>query len=101
MPENLVAWLPDPDGAKSYPITSYTWMIFRKDNGNPAKAKAMREMVEYSLTEARKSPTRWATSRCRRRLSIRFAKRPPTSSNTLRRSRRGCAMPGVFPLSRN
>lgn len=34
MPENLVAWLPDPDGAKSYPITSYTWMIFRKDNGN-------------------------------------------------------------------
>ncbi|MFJ2982582.1 MULTISPECIES: phosphate ABC transporter substrate-binding protein PstS [unclassified Pseudomonas] len=54
MPENLVAWLPDPDGAKSYPITSYTWMIFRKDNGNPAKAKAMREMVEYSLTEGQK-----------------------------------------------
>lgn len=51
MPENLVAWLPDPDGAKSYPITSYTWMIFRKDNGNPEKAKAMREMVEYSLTK--------------------------------------------------
>ena len=54
MPESLVAWLPDPDGAKSYPITSYTWMIFRKDNGNPAKAKAMREMVEYSLTEGQK-----------------------------------------------
>jgi len=54
MPENLVAWLPDPDGAKSYPITSYTWMIFRKDNGNPAKAKAMRDMVEYSLTEGHK-----------------------------------------------
>jgi len=51
MPENLVAWLPDPTGAKSYPITSYTWMIFRKDNGNPEKAKAMREMVEYSLTK--------------------------------------------------
>ena len=50
----LLAWLPDPDGAKSYPITSYTWMIFRKDNGNPAKAKAMREMVEYSLTEGQK-----------------------------------------------
>ncbi len=29
-------------------------MIFRKDNGNPAKAKAMREMVEYSLTEGQK-----------------------------------------------
>lgn len=54
LPENLVAWLPDPDGAKSYPITTYTWMIFRKDNGNPAKAKALRDMVEYSLTEGQK-----------------------------------------------
>ena len=54
MPESLVAWLPDPDGAKSYPITSYTWMIFRKHNENPAKAKAMREMVEYGLTEGQK-----------------------------------------------
>ncbi|NIE77524.1 phosphate ABC transporter substrate-binding protein PstS [Pantoea sp. Ap-967] len=54
MPENLVATLPDPEGAKSYPITSYTWMIFRKDNGNPEKAKAMREMVEYGLTKGQK-----------------------------------------------
>src|SRR3990167_7667765 len=54
MPESLVAWLPDPDGAKSYPITSYTWMIFRKHNENPSKAKAMREMVEYGLTEGQK-----------------------------------------------
>jgi len=54
MPENLVAWLPDPDGAKSYPITSYTWMIFRKHNESPAKAKAMRAMVEYDLTEGQK-----------------------------------------------
>ena len=54
MPESLVSWLPDPDGAKSYPITSYTWMIFRKHNDSPAKAKAMREMVEYSLTEGQK-----------------------------------------------
>jgi phosphate transport system substrate-binding protein len=54
MPESLVAWLPDPDGAKSYPITSYTWMIFRKHNESPAKAKAMREMVEYGLVEGQK-----------------------------------------------
>jgi len=54
MPEDLVAFLPDPAGAKSYPITSYTWMIFRKNNDNPAKAKAMREMVEYGLTEGQK-----------------------------------------------
>ncbi|MEX3772899.1 phosphate ABC transporter substrate-binding protein PstS [Pseudomonas sp. MYb118] len=54
MPENLVAWLPDPDGAKSYPITSYTWMIFHKKNQTPEKAKAMRDMVEYGLTEGQK-----------------------------------------------
>ncbi|MBL8415243.1 MAG: phosphate ABC transporter substrate-binding protein PstS [Propionivibrio sp.] len=54
MPEDLVAWLPDPDGAKSYPITSYTWMIFRKKNADPAKAKAMREMIEYGLTDGQK-----------------------------------------------
>jgi phosphate transport system substrate-binding protein len=54
LPEDMVAWLPDPDGAKSYPITSYTWLIFRKTNGDAAKVKAMREMIEYGLTEGQK-----------------------------------------------
>lgn len=54
LPEDMIAWLPDPDGAKAYPITSYTWMIFRKNNDNPAKAKAMRDMIEYGLTEGQK-----------------------------------------------
>ena len=51
MPEDMQAWLPDPEGAKAYPITTYTWMIFRKNNGDPAKAKAMRDMIEYGLTD--------------------------------------------------
>lgn len=50
----MIAWLPDPDGAKSYPITSYTWMIFRKNNSDPKKAKAMRDMIEYGLTDGQK-----------------------------------------------
>jgi phosphate transport system substrate-binding protein len=54
LPEDMIAWLPDPDGAKAYPITSYTWMMFRKSNDNPAKAKAMRAMIEYGLTEGQK-----------------------------------------------
>lgn len=54
LPEDMVAWLSDPDGAKSYPITSYTWMIFRKNNGDANKAKAMREMIEYGLTDGQK-----------------------------------------------
>jgi len=54
LPANMIAWLPDPEGAKSYPITTYTWMIFRKNNGNPAKAAAMRAMVDYCLSEGQK-----------------------------------------------
>ncbi|HRD87958.1 MAG: phosphate ABC transporter substrate-binding protein PstS [Candidatus Accumulibacter sp.] len=54
LPPDMVAWLPDPDGAKAYPITSYTWMIFRKSNADPKKAQAMREMVEYGLTHGQK-----------------------------------------------
>jgi phosphate transport system substrate-binding protein len=54
LPADLIAWLPDPEGAKSYPIATYTWMIFNKNNGNPAKAAALRSMVEYSLTEGQK-----------------------------------------------
>jgi phosphate transport system substrate-binding protein len=55
LPADMIAWLPDPDGAKAYPITTYTWMIFRKSNGNPAKAAAMRSMVEYCLVDGQKS----------------------------------------------
>jgi phosphate transport system substrate-binding protein len=54
LPEDMVAWLSDPEGAKSYPITSYTWMIFRKNNGDANKAKAMRDMIEYGLTDGQK-----------------------------------------------
>lgn len=54
LPDDMVAWLSDPEGAKSYPITSYTWMIFRKNNADANKAKAMREMIEYGLTDGQK-----------------------------------------------
>lgn len=54
LPDDMMAWLPDPEGAKSYPITSYTWMLFRKNNADPNKAKAMRAMIEYGLTDGQK-----------------------------------------------
>ena len=54
MPEDMIAWAPDPAGAASYPIVSYTWMIFRKTNGDAAKVKAMHEMIEYGLSEGQK-----------------------------------------------
>lgn len=54
IPADMIAWEPDPAGARSYPIVTYTWMIFRKNNGDKAKAKAMRDMVEFGLTEGQK-----------------------------------------------
>lgn len=54
LPADLIAWVPDPDTAKAYPITTFTWMIFRKKNDDPKKAEAMRAMVQYSLTEGQK-----------------------------------------------
>lgn len=54
IPEDMIAWAPDPEGANSYPIVTYTWMIFRKSNSDAQKAKAMRDMVEFGLTEGQK-----------------------------------------------
>ncbi|CAL1241362.1 phosphate ABC transporter substrate-binding protein PstS [Candidatus Methylocalor cossyra] len=55
LPENLIAWVNDPEGDRSYPIATFTWMMFYKDNGNPKKAEVLRDVVEYCLTEGQKS----------------------------------------------
>ncbi len=54
LPADMRLWLPDPEGAKSYPITSYTWMLFYKQYSDPAKAAALRQLVEYCLTDGQK-----------------------------------------------
>jgi phosphate transport system substrate-binding protein len=54
LPENLIAWVLDPEGEKSYPIATFTWMLFYQQNGNPKKAEILREVVEYGLTEGQK-----------------------------------------------
>lgn len=54
IPENMIAWLPDPAGEKSYPIVTFTWMIFYKKYDDPKKAEALRKMVVYSLDEGQK-----------------------------------------------
>ena len=55
LPANLRAWVTDPDGAKSYPIATYTWMLFYKENKDPKKAAALRQLVEYCLTDGQKA----------------------------------------------
>ena len=55
LPSNLRAWVSDPGAATAYPIATYTWMMFYKENKDPKKAAALRAMVEYCLTDGQKA----------------------------------------------
>lgn len=54
LPENMIVFLTDPAGDTSYPIVTYTWMLFYKQNKDADTAKALRDMVEYGITEGQK-----------------------------------------------
>ena len=36
LPDNLRAFVPDPSGANSYPIVTYSWVLLRKRYDDPA-----------------------------------------------------------------
>ena len=54
MPADLRVWLSDPEGEGSYPIATYTWMIFYKKYDNPQKAEAIKKLITYCLKEGQK-----------------------------------------------
>jgi len=49
MPENLRVYVPDPSAPDAYPIATFTWILLRKNYGNPDKAQALRDLFEWSL----------------------------------------------------
>ncbi|MGC8659243.1 MAG: phosphate ABC transporter substrate-binding protein PstS [Desulfomonilaceae bacterium] len=55
LPENLVAWLPDPPGEKSYPIVTYTWILCYRECSDPQKLEALKNVLEYGMTEGQKN----------------------------------------------
>ncbi|MBK1724105.1 phosphate ABC transporter substrate-binding protein PstS [Thiocystis violacea] len=50
---NLIAWVWDPAGADAYPIATFTWMLFYKDQDDD-KAAALRKLVGYGVEEGQK-----------------------------------------------
>ncbi|MCF4966170.1 phosphate ABC transporter substrate-binding protein PstS [Nostoc sp. CMAA1605] len=54
LPENLRAFITDPEGADSYPVVTYSWIMVYKKYPDAAKAKAIEAMIEYGLTEGQK-----------------------------------------------
>ena len=51
LPENLVAFLPDPEGEQSYPIVSFSWLLCYRKYHDPKIAEGVRKMVIYCLDE--------------------------------------------------
>jgi len=51
LPENMRAFISDPEGGNSYPIVTYTWLLVYKTYDDPEKAKAMETAIEYGLNE--------------------------------------------------
>jgi phosphate transport system substrate-binding protein len=53
LPANLIAWVEDPAGSGSYPIVSFTWMLFYEKQ-DPQKAEYLRQLVNYGLSQGQK-----------------------------------------------
>ncbi|QDU62019.1 Phosphate-binding protein PstS precursor [Planctomycetes bacterium Pan216] len=49
LPENLRAFIPDPEGKGSYPIVTYTWLLCYKKYNDPKIAKALKDVIKYGL----------------------------------------------------
>ncbi len=51
LPENLRAFVSDPEGEGSYPIVTYTWILAYQKYDDPDKLQALKDVVNWSLTE--------------------------------------------------
>lgn len=51
IPENMIAFSSDPGGKESYPITTYTWLVFHKKYADADKAAALRRLINYCLDD--------------------------------------------------
>ncbi len=54
LPDNLRAFAPDPSGASSYPIVTYSWVLLRKRYDNPQTAKALHDLFQWSLQDGQR-----------------------------------------------
>ena len=54
LPEDLIVWNSNPEGAESYPIVTYTWIIAYKKYADAQKASALKDVLAYCLTDGQK-----------------------------------------------
>lgn len=53
-PENLIAWVPDPDAKDAYPIATYTWLICYKQYKDKGKFQLLQGLLNYCVTDGQK-----------------------------------------------
>jgi len=49
LPDNLRAFVPDPDGSESYPVVTFSWILLHKSYQNHDTAKALASLLQWSL----------------------------------------------------
>lgn len=54
MPDDLIAWLPDPAGKEAYPIVTYTWLLCYRTYDDKTKLDALKDVINYCLTDGQK-----------------------------------------------
>jgi phosphate transport system substrate-binding protein len=55
LPASLIAFEPDAKGDGAYPIVTYTWLLLYKKYDDPAKAEAIKAMLEWAITDGQKT----------------------------------------------
>jgi phosphate transport system substrate-binding protein len=54
LPENLRAFVPDPDGKGCYPLVTFTWLLVHKAYPDAKRAAALKDLCKYALTDGQK-----------------------------------------------
>ena len=57
LPEDLRAWVTDPEGDTAYPIATYTWILAKKKYAEKTKADALKSLLKWCLTDGQKLST--------------------------------------------
>ena len=53
LPENLIAWVPDPEPKDAYPIVTYTWLLVNKKY-DKTKLPVLQDLLRYCVTDGQK-----------------------------------------------
>ena len=54
LPANLRAFVPDPPGADSYPIATFSWILLHKSYKDAQTADAIRKLFQWSLQDGQR-----------------------------------------------